>query len=147
MPMKRTLPADFSSSETRSLSAIPWVPMAAEPSLRLGRSLTSPGGRPISAASTITSSRGLSFLTRQGWLARVKPLLVQQFVKNPGHQASGPFVIMNLSLGRELPNKRGLVLFEIQNLFNRQTFFAMEPSRDLEFVTERRFLFKLALYF
>jgi hypothetical protein len=97
--------------------------------------------------SEIDAFLGLSFLSRQGWLARVKPLLVQQFAKNPGHQASGPFVIMNLSLGREFPNKRGLVLFEIQNLFNRQPFFAMEPSRDLEFVSERRFLLRLALYF
>ncbi len=90
---------------------------------------------------------GLSYLNRQGWLARIKPLLVQQYLKNPGHKASAPFVVMNLSLGREFPNKRGLALFEIQNLFNRQPFYSLEPARIAEFATERRFLFRLAFYF
>jgi len=90
---------------------------------------------------------GLAYLSRQGWLARVTPLLVQQFGKIPGHQADNPFVIMNLTLGREFPNKWGFALFEVQNLFNRQPFYSLEPRRDIEFPTNRRFLFRLGLYF
>jgi len=90
---------------------------------------------------------GLAYLSRQGWLARVTPLLVQQFGKISGHQADNPFVIMNLTLGREFPNKWGFALFEIQNLFNRQPFYSLEPRRDIEFPTNRRFLFRLGLYF
>jgi tetratricopeptide (TPR) repeat protein len=95
----------------------------------------------------VDSFIGLAYMSRQGWLARIKPLLVQQYLKNPGHRADAPFVIMNMSLGREFPNKRGLALFEIQNLFNRQPFYSLEPARSLEFLTQRRFVFRLALYF
>ncbi len=89
----------------------------------------------------------LAYLNRQGWLARITPLLVQQFGKITGHQADNPFVIMNLTLGREFPNKWGFALFEVQNLFNRQPFYSLEPRRDIEFPTGRRFLFRLGLYF
>jgi hypothetical protein len=90
---------------------------------------------------------GLAFLSRQGWLARIRPLLVQQFGKIPGHQAGNPFVIVNLTLGREFPNKRGFALFQIQNLFNRTPFYSLEPNRAIEFSTDRRFIFRLGLYF
>lgn len=90
---------------------------------------------------------GLAYLHPQGWLARIKPLLVQQYGKIIGHQADNPFVIMNLTLGREFPNKRGFALFEMQNLFNRRPFYSLEPARDLEFSNQRRFLFRLGLYF
>lgn len=90
---------------------------------------------------------GLAYLHPQGWLARVRPLLVQQYGKVVGHQADVPFVIMNMTLGREFPNKRGFALFEVQNLFNRRPFYSLEPARDLEFSNQRRFLFRLGLYF
>ncbi len=89
----------------------------------------------------------LAYLNRHGWLARIRPLLVQQYENNPGHQADNPFVIFNLTLGREFPNKRGFALFEIQNLFNRRPFYSVEPFRDLEFSNQRRFLFRLGFYF
>ncbi len=90
---------------------------------------------------------GLAYMSPQGWLARVKPFLVQQFGKIPGREAANPYVVMNLTLGREFPNKRGFALFEVQNLFNRNSFYSLEPLRTLEFSTDRRFLFRLALYF
>ncbi len=90
---------------------------------------------------------GLAYLHPQGWLARVRPLLVQQYGKITGHKADALFVIMNLTLGREFPNKRGFALFEMQNLFNRRPFYSLEPARDLEFSNQRRFLFRLGLYF
>ena len=90
---------------------------------------------------------GLAYLHPQGWLARLKPLLVQQYGDITGHKADNPFVILNLTLGREFPNKRGFALFEFQNLFNRRPFYSLEPVRDLEFSNQRRFLFRLGLYF
>jgi tetratricopeptide (TPR) repeat protein len=90
---------------------------------------------------------GLAYMSQQGWLARLKPLLVQQFGKISGRQADNPFVVMNLTLGREFPNKRGFAVFEVQNLFNRHSFYSVEPLRSLEFSTDRRFLFRLGLYF
>jgi len=89
---------------------------------------------------------GLAYMSQQGWLARVKPLLVQQFGQIPGREAANPFVVMNLTLGREFPNKRGFALFEVQNLFNRKPFYSVEPLRSLEFSTDRRFLFRIGLY-
>jgi tetratricopeptide (TPR) repeat protein len=90
---------------------------------------------------------GLAYLHPQGWLARIRPLLVQQYGDVTGHKADNPFVILNLTLGREFPNKRGFALFELQNLFNRRPFYSLEPVRDLEFSNQRRFLFRLGLYF
>jgi hypothetical protein len=90
---------------------------------------------------------GLAYMSRQGWLARFRPLLVQQFGNVPGHQADNPFIIANATLGKEFSNKRGFALFEIQNLFNRQPFYSLEPRRDVDFPMKRRFLFRLALYF
>jgi tetratricopeptide (TPR) repeat protein len=90
---------------------------------------------------------GLAYLHPQGWLARIRPLLVQQYGDITGHKADNPFVILNLTLGREFPNKRGFALLEFQNLFNRRSFYSLEPARDLEFSNQRRFLFRLGLYF
>jgi tetratricopeptide (TPR) repeat protein len=101
----------------------------------------------IQSYSEFNAFIGLAYMNRQGWLARVKPLLIQQFGHIPGHQADNPFVIMNLTLGREFPNKWGFALFEVQNLFNRQIFYSVEPRRSLEFSNDRRFLFRLGLYF
>ena len=90
---------------------------------------------------------GLAYLHPQGWLARIKPLLVQQYGNITGRTADAPFVIMNLTFGREFPDKRGFATFEVQNLFNRRPFYSLEPARDLEFSNQRRFLFRLGLYF
>jgi tetratricopeptide (TPR) repeat protein len=90
---------------------------------------------------------GIAYLHPQGWLVRIRPLLVQQYGDITGHKADNPFVIFNLTLGREFPNKRGFALCEFQNLFNRRPFYSMEPARDLEFANQRRFLFRLGLYF
>jgi tetratricopeptide (TPR) repeat protein len=90
---------------------------------------------------------GLAYLHPQGWLVRLRPLLVQQYGNITGHKADNPFVIFNLTLGREFPNKRGFALLEFYNLFNRRPFYSLEPARDLEFSNQRRFLFRLGLYF
>ncbi|MGB8992158.1 MAG: tetratricopeptide repeat protein [Desulfobaccales bacterium] len=90
---------------------------------------------------------GLAYLHPQGWLARIRPLLVQQYGKITGHTADSPFVILNLTVGRDFPNKRGFALFEVQNLFNRRPFYSLEPARDLEFSNQRRFFFRVGLYF
>ena len=97
--------------------------------------------------SEIDAYLGLAYLHPQGWLARIRPLLVQQYRDTRGHRNDSPFVIVNLTLGREFPNKRGFALFELQNLFNRRPFYSLEPFRDLEFSNQRRFLFRLGLYF
>jgi hypothetical protein len=54
---------------------------------------------------------------------------------------------LNLTLGREFPHKRGFALLEFQNLLNRKPFYSLEPYRDLEFANQRRFMFRLGLYF
>ena len=64
----------------------------------------------------------LAYLHPNGWLARIKPFIVQQWGEIEGHKADIPFVILNLALGREFPNKRGFALLECQNLFNRRPF-------------------------
>ena len=57
--------------------------------------------------SEINAFIGLAYLHPDGWLARMQPFLVQQWGEVEGHKADNPFVILNLTLGREFPNKRG----------------------------------------
>jgi hypothetical protein len=87
---------------------------------------------------------GLNFLHRDGWLAGVRGTLVQQFLDR---RRDNLFGLINLRLGRELPNKRGLVTFEVENLLDRAFIHTLEPTRDPEFFPARRYLFRLALYF
>lgn len=101
----------------------------------------------LKSLSEINAFLGLAYLHRQGWLARLKPLLIQQYGNNPGRQADNPAIVVNLTLGREFPRKRGFALVEVQNLFNRRPFFALEPYRDLELANQRRFLVRVGLYF
>ena len=101
----------------------------------------------LKSFSEINVFLGLAYLHPEGWLARLKPFLVQQYGDIQGHQKDNPFVIVNLTMGREFPNKRGFALLEFQNLFNRRPFYSLEPYRDLEFANQRRFLFRLGFYF
>ena len=48
---------------------------------------------------------GLAYLHPQGWLARIRPLLVQQYGKITGHTADNPFVILNLTVGPGFPQQ------------------------------------------
>jgi tetratricopeptide (TPR) repeat protein len=87
---------------------------------------------------------GLSYLHRSGWLAGIKTFLVTQQLKDRNDNLFG---LVNLRVGREFPNKRGLTTLEVENLFNRHFFTALEPLRDPDFLPARRIMFKLAFYF
>jgi hypothetical protein len=86
----------------------------------------------------------LAYLHKNGWLGRLGAFLVYQKLQN---RADSLFPQINLIVGKELANKRGLVSFEAENLLDRRSFYALEPLRSPEFYPARRFLFKLALYF
>jgi tetratricopeptide (TPR) repeat protein len=87
---------------------------------------------------------GLSYLHRDGWLAGIKTSLMQQFLKDRNDNLFG---LVNLRVGRELPHKRGLITFEVDNLLNRHFTYILEPNRDLEFFPSRMYIFRAALYF
>ena len=86
----------------------------------------------------------LAYLHQSGWLSRLSTFLVYQKLKN---RADSFYPQINLLVGKELANKRGLVSFEMENLLDRRSYYALEPGRDPEFYPARRYLFKLALYF
>lgn len=86
----------------------------------------------------------LAYLHKNGWLGRLGTFWVYQRLKN---RADGFYPQVNLLLGKELAKKRGLVSFEVDNLFNRRAYYALEPGRSPEFFPSRRFLVRLALYF
>jgi hypothetical protein len=99
---------------------------------------------PLMDFSEIDYTLGLAYLRRDGWLAGARTILVQQFLKD---RADNLFGLVNLRVGRELPNKRGLATFEVENLFNRHFIYPLEPLRDPEFFPSRSYIFRLALYF
>jgi tetratricopeptide (TPR) repeat protein len=101
-----------------------------------------PGG--LQDYSEIDYTLGLSYLHRDGWLAGVRTILVQQFLKNRDDNLFG---LVNLRVGRELPRKRGLVTFEVDNLFNRRFTYVLEPLRSPDFFPSRMYIFRLGLYF
>jgi tetratricopeptide (TPR) repeat protein len=90
---------------------------------------------------------GLNFLTRKGWQGGITNRLVYQYVR---HRSTELFNIANLRFGKELPNKRGLITIEVQNLFNRHFYYRLEPSYYVytpDFYPARRIIGKIQLWF
>lgn len=88
----------------------------------------------------------LNFLTPQGWQGGARTLLVYQQLR--GRSADNLFALVNLRIGKELANKRGLVSFEVQNLCNRHFGYLLEPYGPYpDFYPARRLMGKIALYF
>jgi tetratricopeptide (TPR) repeat protein len=87
---------------------------------------------------------GLGYLHPSGWQAAIRTHLVQQRLQ---YRDNNLFALVNLRLGKEFSNKRGLVSLEIDNVLNRHFFYALEPLKDTEFYPVRRIMLKLALYF
>jgi hypothetical protein len=69
---------------------------------------------------------------------------VKQFLKD---RADNFFGLVNLALGKQFPQKRGFATLQVDNLFNRHFYYALEPLQDPDFAPARRILFKLGLYF
>ncbi len=87
----------------------------------------------------------LSYLHPKGWQAGIRATLLQQWLKN---RADNLFGLVDLRVGKELANKRGLVSLEVTNLFNRHFYYALEPTFfNQDLFPARQVLFKLALYF
>lgn len=101
-------------------------------------------GVPFTDFTELRTLVGLNFLHRTGWQAGVRTTFLQQWLKNRGDNT---FALLDLRLGREFPNKRGLVSLEVNNLFNRHFFYALEPTFNQDLVPARRILFKLAFYY
>jgi hypothetical protein len=55
--------------------------------------------------------------------------------------------LADISIGKALPNKQGLVNLEISNIFDRRFYYLREPVALEGFFPSRRILFKLALFF
>ncbi len=90
---------------------------------------------------------GISFLTPRGWQGGITNRLVHQYVR---YHSKDLFAIVNLRIGKELANKRGLISFEVKNLFNRHFYYRLEPSYYFytpDFYPARRFIGKIAFYF
>jgi tetratricopeptide (TPR) repeat protein len=94
---------------------------------------------------------GISFLTPKGWQGGITNRLVYQYVR---HRSTELFDIVNLRFGKELRNKRGLITFEVQNLFNRHFYYRLEPTYYVntyantpDFYPARRIIGKVQLWF
>ena len=86
----------------------------------------------------------ISYLHPSGWQGFVRNYLVYQEVIGRGNHS---YWLADISLGKALPNKRGLVNLEISNIFDRRFYYAREPVALEAFFPSRRILFKLALFF
>jgi len=93
---------------------------------------------------------GLNFLHKSGWQGGITAPLVFQHLKSNLHyksDADNLFGLVDLRLGYEFPHKRGMASLEVNNLFNRHFFQALEPLRDPEIFPVRRIMFRLAFWF
>lgn len=86
----------------------------------------------------------LSYLHPLGWQGFVRNYLIYQDLMGRGDHS---FWLADLGVGQALPNKRGLVSLEINNIFDRHFYYAREPVALEGFFPSRRILFKLALFF
>lgn len=90
------------------------------------------------------ASLGLAYLHRTGWQGGIITYLVDQHLKNRDDNLYG---LVDLRVGKEFANKRGLAQLEVTNLFNRHFYFQKEFVTFDAFYPARRIMFKLALYF
>jgi len=89
----------------------------------------------------------LNFLTPKGWQGGITNRIVYQYIRN---RSSDFFDIVGLRFGKELPNKRGLISIEVQNLFNRHFFYRLEPTYYVstpDFFPARRIIGRIQLWF
>ncbi|MGQ9920875.1 MAG: tetratricopeptide repeat protein [Desulfobacca sp.] len=85
-----------------------------------------------------------SYLHPRGWQGFIRNYLIYQDLMGRGDYS---FWLADLGVGQALPNKRGLVSLEINNIFDRRFYYAREPVALEGFFPSRRILFKLALFF
>lgn len=86
----------------------------------------------------------LSYLHPRGWQGSLRNYLIYQDVM--GRDNHG-YWLADISIGKALPNKQGLVNLEISNIFDRRFYYLREPVALEGFFPSRRILFKLALFF
>jgi len=104
--------------------------------------------RPLEAFTEVNGLLDLSFLTPKGWQGGVRTRLVYQYLRN--RSSDNLFALVDLRFGKELPNKRGLVTIEVENLFNRHFDYLREPSPVLglyPFFPARRIIGRIQLWF
>jgi tetratricopeptide (TPR) repeat protein len=103
---------------------------------------------PLNPYTEVSGLCGLSFLTPRGWQGGVRTRLLYQFLK--GRDVDNLVPLVSLRFGKELANKRGLVLLEVDNLVNRHYHYLIEPRRIFvpnEFFPARRIIGKVQLWF
>jgi hypothetical protein len=86
----------------------------------------------------------LSYLHPRGWQGSIRTYLIYQDLMGRGNHS---YWLADIFLGKALPQKRGLVGLEINNIFDRRFYYAREPVALEGFFPSRRILFKLALFF
>ena len=94
--------------------------------------------------SELDSGLTLSYLHHSGWQGFLRTYLIYQDVMG---RANHSYCLTDFSIGKALPNKRGLVNLEISNIFDRRFYYLREPVALDAFFPNRRILFKLALFF
>lgn len=94
--------------------------------------------------SEVDAGLTLTYLHPRGWQGSVRNYLIYQDLMGRGDQS---FWLLDLYLGQALPQKRGLVSLEINNIFDRRFYYVREPVALEGFFPSRRILFKLALFF
>lgn len=86
----------------------------------------------------------ISFLHRTGWYGAVE---VRPLYQDVMQRSDNFFTLVDLRLGKWLANKRGRWSLEVNNLFDRRFYYALDPLRNTDFFPSRRLLCKFALYF
>ncbi len=93
---------------------------------------------------TIDGVARLVFWHKSGIRAYVSSGLVYQ---KPGEGRHSLFGLADAGVGYEFPNKRGLIFFNVQNIFNRHFTYLLAPIRLDPFGASRRITLNLSLYF
>lgn len=86
----------------------------------------------------------LSYLHPQGWQGFIRNYFIYQDIMGRDNHS---FWLADIAVGKALPNKRGLVSLEINNIFDRRFYYVREPVALEGFFPSRRLLFRLALFF
>jgi len=94
--------------------------------------------------SEIDAGFSLYYLHPRGWQGFVRNYFIYQDVMGRDNHS---YWLADISLGKALPNKRGLVNLEVTNIFDRRFYYLREPVALDAFFPNRRIMFKVALFF
>ncbi len=103
----------------------------------------------------IAGAVALSYMHPSGWFASIKDTVVSQDLGGLSDKSlaqkqadmGDPFNLVDITVGKYFPDKRGYASVGLTNVFNQHFFYQTEPVALWSFFPDRAVVFNVGLYF